>query len=185
MLLFRCEELKTADLARLQAFFEANPEYHLAVNGEPPKANEAQEAFDFLPPADWPFERKWLLAFLAEDGSMIGMASLLAGLFANGVWHIGLFIVATALHGTGAAEHLYRQLESWMRERGALWSRLGVVAGNGRAERFWEKMGYVEVRKRNGVAMGKRVSDLRVMVKALADGNLPQYLALVARDRPD
>jgi hypothetical protein len=72
-----------------------------------------------------------------------------------------------------------------MRERGALWSRLGVVAGNGRAERFWEKMGYVEVRKRNGVAMGKRVSDLRVMVKALADGNLPQYLALVARDRPD
>jgi GNAT superfamily N-acetyltransferase len=182
---FRCEELQAADLPALQAFFEANPEYHLAVNGEPPKANEAQEAFDFLPPADWPFERKWLLAFLAEDGSMIGMASLLAGLFARDVWHLALFIVATRLHGTGAAEELYRHLESWMRARGARWSRLGVVEGNRRAERFWEKTGYVEVRRRNGVEMGKRTNDLRVMVKALADGDLPEYLALVARDRPD
>jgi hypothetical protein len=41
------------------------------------------------------------------------------------------------LHGGGAAHDLYKQLESWMRTNGARWSRLGVVEGNRRAERFW------------------------------------------------
>ena len=43
-----------------------------------------------------------------------------------------------------------------------------AVAGNARAERFWEKMGYVEVRKRLAVPMGAKVNDLRVLVKPLA-----------------
>ena len=37
---------------------------------------------------------------------------------------------------------------------------------------------------RRAVAMGKRVNDLRVMVKPLAGGTLGEYLSLVPRDRP-
>jgi hypothetical protein len=44
---------------------------------------------------------------------------------------------------------------------------------------------FVEVRKRGGVEMGKLVNTLRVMAKPLAAGTLPEYLALVARDRPE
>ena len=33
--------------------------------------------------------------------------------------------------------------------------------------------------------MGRKVNTVRVMVKPLAGGTLPAYLALVARDRPD
>ena len=45
--------------------------------------------------------------------------------------------------------------------------------------------GYREVRLRRGVPYGKNVNDIRVMVKPLAGGSLADYLAAVARDRPE
>ena len=72
-----------------------------------------------------------------------------------------------------------------MRGNGALWLRLGVVEGNVRAERFWERSGYWDIRKRQRVEMGKRLNALHVMAKPLAAGSVAEYLALVARDRPE
>ena len=178
-------ELAASEAPLLQAFYEANPEYDLAVEGEPPAADAARSTFDARPPAGWPYERKWVLGFRTDDGDLVGMADLLSHLFVDGVWHIGLFIVATRLHGTGAARVLYDGLEAGMIERGARWSRLGVVIGNGRAERFWERLGYVDVRRRDGLVMGRRVNAIRVMVKPLADESVGRYLAEVARDRPE
>ena len=182
---FRAFELDAAQIPRLQQFYESNPEYHLTVGGAAPRPNEAREEFESLPPAEWPYEKRWMLGFMDDDGSMVGMASVISHLFAAGIWHIGLFVVATTLHGRGAAQILYGHLESWMRGNGARWVRLGVVEGNLRAERFWEKSGYLDVRKRHGVETGKRVNTLRVMAKPLANGSLSEYLAVVARDRPD
>ena len=67
---------------------------------------------------------------------------------------------------------------------GARWVRLGVVVGNHRAERFWERQGFTEVRRRDGLTMGQRVNELRVMVKPLDGGQIADYLAMVPRDRP-
>jgi ribosomal protein S18 acetylase RimI-like enzyme len=96
----------------------------------------------------------WVLGFRDDDDALVAMADLLSNLFVEGVWHIGLFIVATPLHGRGAAEHLYDGLEARMIERGAEWARSGVVAGNARAERFWERLGYREVRRRDAHSDG-------------------------------
>jgi len=177
-------ELDEGSAGILQAFYDANPEYNLAVCGEPPPADAAHETFGSLPPAGWPYERKWVLGFRTGDGDLVGVADLLSNLFVDGVWHVGLFIVATALHGTGAARVLYDGLEAWMVARGAQWARLGVVVGNARAERFWERLGYVDVRHREGIVMGRRVNAIRVMVKPLGGEGVERYLAWVARDRP-
>ena len=182
---FRAVEMAAADIPALQQFFEANPEYHLAITGAPPRPDEAQKEFDFAPPAGWPYEKRWLLKLIAEDGSIAGLADVIANLFVAGVWHVGLFMVATSLRGSGAARALYDALESWMRDGGARWLRLGVVLGNARAERFWETAGYTEVRKRAGVEMGAQVNTLRVMAKPLAQADWAAYLASVPRDRPD
>jgi len=181
----RATEMREADVPRLQAFLEANPEYDLAVNGRPPASNAAREEFDSRPPPDFRHDRRWLLQVDDETGTMVAIADVVANLLAPGVWHIGLLIVATRLYGTGAAHAIYAALEQWIRDGGAKWIRLGVVAGNARAERFWEKLGYVEVRKRAAVPMGERVNDVRVMMKPLAGGTVAEYLALVARDRPE
>jgi len=97
---------------------------------------------------------------------------------------VGLFIVATALHGSGTAASLYALLERWMVGQGAQWLRLGVVQGSVRAERFWQRCGYVQVRERGPVAMGRKSNLLRVMAKPLGGGTIAEYLALVERDRP-
>lgn len=182
---YRARELGADDIPRLQRFYEANPQYFLVVNGRPAQPREAEEEFDFQLPEGWSFEKHWMLAFERDDGELVGMADVVSGLFSRDVWHIGLFIVATELHGKGVAHELHAALERWMLDGGARWIRLGVVAGNSRAERFWERLGYVEVRRRLGLEMGDKVNDLRVMVKPLHGNGLAPYLERVARDRPE
>jgi RimJ/RimL family protein N-acetyltransferase len=181
----RARELGADDIPALQLFFETNPEYFIAITGDPPACNEAETEFHDEVPAGMSFKRRYLMGFVDDADTPIGMASVVSDLLATHVWHIGLFVIATSLHGTGIAKAIHQQLELWMHAHGAEWIRLGVVEGNARAERFWEKLGYREVRKRHGVGMGARMNTLRVMAKPLAGGTLDEYLARVARDRPE
>lgn len=181
----RAIELTSLDISRLQEFFDLNPEYFFMMNGEGPGPGEAHEEMHGELPAGWPYTKKWIIGFEANAGSLVGMANVVSDLLAPGVWHIGLFMVATTMHGSGEARDIYQQLEHWTCRKGARWLRLGVVIGNERAERFWERNGFVEVRTRDDVEMGKRINSLRVMSKALAGGSVAEYLLLVSRDRPE
>jgi len=182
---FRAIELGAEDTAELQRFFDESPEYFVVVTGRGPHASEAQDEIDRSLPEGWTFTKKWVMGFVDEADSMIGMADVVSDLLAQHVWHIGLFIVATRLHGAGIAQLLYGHLERWAHGQGAQWMRLGVVEENARAERFWQRCGFVEVRKRDGVQIDARTHTIRVMFKPLAGGSLQEYLALIARDRPD
>ena len=177
-------QLGADDIDLVQRFFERNPEYFLAVNGEGPGPDEAKNEFADLPPAGMPYRAMWLLGFFEDGGELIGVATIVGDFIRPHVWHIGLFIVASALHGSGVAHFLYRRLERWMIDQGARWLRLGVVQGNVKAERFWLRCGYVQVRERGPLTMGKKTNVLRVMAKPLAGGTIAEYLALVERDRP-
>jgi GNAT superfamily N-acetyltransferase len=153
----------------LQRFFDENPAYFIAVHGEPDAAGEAHEEIHGLPPAGWSFSKKWLVGYVDGAGSLVAVANVITDLLAPGVWHIGLFIVATSRHGSGDAQRLHDGLERWASGYGARWLRLGVVRGNGRAERFWESLGYTQVRTREGVAISKLTNTLRVMIKPCTD----------------
>ena len=182
---FRAIALTPADVPSLQAFFDVNPEYFLAVTGAPALPTEAHDEIVTPPPADFAWTDRWVMAFRDADDVTVAMANVTSDLPGPNVWHIGLFIVATRVFGTGVAAELHAALLDWARARGARWMRLGVVQGNARAERFWLREGYVETRVRDGIAMGARVNTVRVMVKPLDGGRIGDYLAVVARDRPD
>jgi GNAT superfamily N-acetyltransferase len=183
--------LRTLDLVGpaheklLQAFFEANPAYFLAVNGEPPGPDEAHNEIHEPPPAGWPFTKKWVIGYADESGELVAVANVITDLLAYGVWHIGLLILASARHGSGEAKVLHQGLQDWALANGASWLRLGVVQGNARAERFWASAGYVETRIRPAIQMGKLSNHVRVMVKPLAGGSVEEYLSLVPRDRSE
>ena len=179
-------ELTAEHEKALQRFFDANPAYFLAVHGEPAHPNEAHDEIHGELPAGWRFTRKWLIGYFdAERGELAAFANVVSDIIATHFWHIGLFLVATPQHGSGIAQLLYRSLESWAVSNGAHWLRLGVVKGNVRAERFWERLGYIETRTRTAVKMGRRTNTLRVMVKSVAGQPVEQYLSLVERDRPE
>jgi GNAT superfamily N-acetyltransferase len=178
-------EMSTGDVPLLQAFFDANPDYFRATSGEPAGPDEAHEEMHEPLPEGWPFTKQWRLGWRAADGALIAMANVTADLLAVGVWHIGLFIVATAQHGSGDAQKLYQDLERWAAANDAAWLRLGVVLGNTRAERFWERIGFQEVRRRHDIRMGLRDNTIRVMMKPLRGGTVAEYVQAVPRDRPD
>jgi GNAT superfamily N-acetyltransferase len=180
----RTLELGPSHEPLLQSFLEANPEYFIAVNGKPAGPDEARETIQDPLPAGWPFTKKWLIGYVDGAGELAAMANVVSDLLATGVWHIGLFIVASARHGNGEARILHQGLQDWASSHGAKWMRLGVVRGNARAERFWESLGYVQTRVREGIAMGTRINTVRVMVKPLDAGTIEDYLAVVSRDRP-
>ncbi|WP_428503210.1 N-acetyltransferase family protein [Roseateles sp.] len=186
-----CRELIAADIPAVQRFLDANPEYFWTVGDEAPRPDEAQQEFDELPPPELSYRRVRHFGIDAEgEAAMVGYGSLLEDMVAEGVCHLGLFIIATARHGQGDAARAYQGLEDWARRAGARWMRLGVVVGNQRGERFWERQGFVELRRREGVPAGRRINSLRVLLKPLAagqerDSEIQDYLARVARDRPE
>jgi GNAT superfamily N-acetyltransferase len=157
----------------------------MAVHGEPAAADEAHKEMQDQPPADWPFTKKWQIGYQDDNGSLAALAIVITDLLASGVWHIGLFLLATARHGSGDAQALHQGLQSWALANGAKWLRLGVVQGNTRAERFWESMGYLQTRTRTGMQMGQRSNTLRVMGKPLSGRSIQEYLSRVPRDRPE
>lgn len=181
----RVVRLGDAEAPLLQRFFNANPAYFLAVHGEPARPDEAHEEVHGALPADFSYGEKLVLGYQQPDAQLAAMATVVTELLAAHVWHIGLFIVASARHGNGDARRLHDGLERWAIEHGAQWLRLGVVQGNTRAERFWASCGYAEVRVREGMVMGQRTNTVRVMVKPLAAGSFDNYLAQVPRDRPE
>jgi GNAT superfamily N-acetyltransferase len=168
----------------LQRFFEANPAYFVAVQGEPAMPNEASEEIAGELPADLVYSRKWIVGYVATDGELAAMANLLSDIFVPSVWNLSTFIVATSRHGTGDGQALYHSLENWMVHNGARWLRLGVVKGYERAERFWLSRGFKQIRERSGYQIGRQVNVVRVMCKPLAGGTVAEYLSLVPRDRP-
>ncbi|WP_242174915.1 MULTISPECIES: GNAT family N-acetyltransferase [unclassified Pseudomonas] len=180
----RVKPLTLADEAELQYYFEQAPDYFIAVNGEPATPTEARDELRGDLPAGWSCSRMYWLGYRDADDQLVAVVNIAADLLATGVWHIGLLLVHTRWHGTGLARRLHAELETWAVSKGAQWLRLTVVVGNAKAERFWPKLGYVQVRTRDGITMGRQVNRVSIQVKALAGGRVNEYLASVERDRP-
>lgn len=175
-----------ADAPELQCFLERNPEYSRIVNGRDWLPDEARGELESLPPPDWPQGQTRNLALLdAASGAWRGYLNLVEDLLAPGVWHIGLFLIDQAQWGGGLAAQVHQALEALAQAQGARSLRLGVVVGNRRAERFWEGLGYQDVRRRQGIIYGLLRHDLRVLAKPLGGSDMAEHLALVERDRPD
>ncbi|MFT0476477.1 GNAT family N-acetyltransferase [Pseudomonas antarctica] len=180
----RVAPLTLADEAELQHFFEQAPDYFIAVNGEPATPTEAREELQGDLPPGWSCSRLYWLGYRDAAGQLVAVVNIAADLLAAGVWHIGLLLVHARLHGSGLARRLHAELEAWAVGKGAEWLRLTVVVGNAKAQRFWPKLGYVQVRTREGITMGRQVNTVSIQIKALAGGRIDEYLESVERDRP-
>ena len=176
-------ELGEPDIPAVQAFWEASPGYLLAVEGHPPRPHEGR---DFVCERELPAgircSREHVFAYRNAAGDIDGLGAMAVDLLAPGVWHLGLFVAAARLHGSGWAQQAYAATEDWAFAGGALWMRLGVALANRRGHAFWRRQGYREVKRREGVRIGDRTHTLVTMVKPLR-ADLADYLAAVARDR--
>ncbi|MGH6609779.1 MAG: GNAT family N-acetyltransferase [Burkholderiaceae bacterium] len=180
---FVVKQARREEMPELQIFSEANPEYWLLTHGHPPAADDAIRGFESNPPPDMRYsEHLQFLVRSVPTMKIVGQIDVATDLRATGVYHLGFFMTATNMHGTGFSQRLYRAYEQWAVERGARWLRLGVVQANARAEAFWRNLGYVEVRRQVDYVLGDLSHVLLVMVKPIAGETLRDYLEVVPRD---
>ena len=167
----------------MQRFFERNREYFLAVNGEAPGTDEARNEFADVPPAGMPYRAMSLLGFFDDGGELIGVATIVADFIQPHVWHVGLFIVASARTAAESPTRSTpaRALDGRSGRRGCAWASSRATQGG----RFWLRCGYVQVRERGPLTMGTKTIVLRVMAKPLAGGTIAEYLALVEAIVPE
>jgi ribosomal protein S18 acetylase RimI-like enzyme len=176
------------DRPALAAFCQKSPEYDLFLTGEMPQATAWVEDFlTDLPPTgfNWTTTHK-LIARSHQDPDIIAaVMDVTEDMIAPSVGHIGLFQVATALHGTGVAHALYQGLEDWLASRGMDVLRLGVLEGNPRGKAFWEHHGFQKTRERSGTAPTGKTHQSHVMYKPLKPLTLDAYRRRVPRDDPN
>lgn len=181
---FVAQPAQREDIADIQAFTESNPEYWLLTHGHPPAPDDAAASFDRQPPSDMGYSEQ--LSFLVRHSStreIVAQIDVAADLLAAGVYHLGFFMTAARMQGTGFAHRLYEAHERWAIDRGARWLRLGVVEANQRARAFWRRSGYVEVRRQHNYVLGDLSHVLITMVKPMQGETLHNYLEAVPRDR--
>lgn len=181
----QAHELPESGLDELQAWLDANPGYSMLINGRPPLPDEARTLFSSRPPPHLPSDRHVVAGVREAGGALAGVVIVDTDLVAPGAWHIALFHLAERLHGRGLAAPLHAALQAWAQAGGARWLRLSVIVGNRRAEAFWARQGYTELRQRHGIDTGARTHSARVMLKPLGPAGIADYLQLVPRDRPD
>lgn len=177
------DELCSLDAAELQSFFDRNSEYFLICHGEPPRPDEAATELKLKLPDGLTCNKQWFIGFREQGAGLVAVEHVIKNLFVEGVWHIGLLILDACRHGKGDAQSIYAATEHWAVTQGARWLRIGVVADNLRAQRFWNSQGFSKVCERQGVVMGVKKNTIATMIKALSGATIPQYLELVDRDR--
>ncbi|MFN9107380.1 MAG: GNAT family N-acetyltransferase [Betaproteobacteria bacterium] len=178
-------EVTEADIPAVASFYAESPEYLRMVEAREPGPEDVAEVLSAAPPPEFSYSDHYTRLLRDATGRIDGLAMVATDLPSAGVWHLGLFVVATRLHGSGFAQAAHAAYEQWARSSGAQWLRLGVVTQNERGIRFWQRQGYTEVRRRAGIQMGALTNSVILMIKPLADGTWDEYLQLVPRDRPE
>ncbi len=79
------------------------------------------------------------------DG-LVAIADALRNYPHDGIWWLGLLLVAPGSRGHGLGRRLYAAFESWATAQGATELRLCVQAQNTRAHEFWQRLGFVALR---------------------------------------
>lgn len=132
---------ETSEMEELQRVLESVPTYTHLVTGVPAGPADAQSVYSILPP-NKSYEDKFVFG-IHLDGQMIGCIDVIRGYPVPSTAHIGLLVIAQALHRRGLGRTamllLAQQIQAW---RSCNRLRLGVVRTNAQVLPFWEGLGF-------------------------------------------
>jgi ribosomal protein S18 acetylase RimI-like enzyme len=143
----RVAQLTLAHAPELQRLYERCTDYHFAHEGAPTRANAGEEELTSLPPGRTA-DDKFSFGIYAADGELIGYAELFRNYPADAEWWIGLLMLDPDARGRGLGSEIVCNASAWAAENGARSIMLAVLESDERAQRFWIRQGFEEVRRR-------------------------------------
>lgn len=160
-------QLGPADAERLQAVFCAAEDHFLALTGAGPGADAAEReiAGCMATPG-----RTVALATLLDTGEDVGAVAWWEGNPEAEVALLGTLIVAPAHRGSGLAREALEGLEMWLRGRGIVRMRAGVLRRYRPANLFLQALGFTELSIREHTKLGIAGAGTALYEKPLGGG---------------
>lgn len=163
---YGARRLYEADRRALQQLCQRSADYFRLTTGALPPPDAARRLLSAGPPDAAP-QQKRLLGLFSEAGDLVGVLDVVRDYPAGGTWHLGLLLLDPERRGQGVGQAFYEAFETWAAERGAYRIRIGVVAQNKEALRFWRRLGFAELERRPEVQMGRRSNTVVVLMRQI------------------
>ncbi len=157
-------ELKHA--ASLQRFFEQCNDFNLLVDGEDISPTSAQDIFQEAPPGR-SLDDKFMFGILDQSGAIVGILEGMVDYPDQGVWWIGLLMLAPGVRGQGLGRKVVESFAEYVRSKECKSIMLGVVDENPEAYAFWQRAGFEFVRQTEPQTFGKKTHTVNVMRRAV------------------
>lgn len=156
----------TEEADELQRLFERCDEYFELQEGAPAAPDAAAHDLADLPPGKLASD-KYALGLRNPAGELVGYVDLVRDYPGEGVWWLGLLLLAPELRNRGLGARIFDALADRAAREGARSIRLGVLEQNEAAARFWRRRGFQTLSKGTFTARSGRASAVTIMHLAL------------------
>ncbi len=130
------ETLSEGDVPAIASLFHECADYWHLVVGRAAGEEESASLLTERPPA-LALSNKFVFG-LRIGGRLVAIADAFRDYPHDGIWWLGLLLIAPESRGRGLGRRLYAAFESWAAAQGARELRLCVQAQNTRAHEFWQ-----------------------------------------------
>lgn len=128
------------------AFFEQCRAYFENMEGRSPTSAVAHEILNGLPPGKRGDEKE-VFGFFDKQGALIAFVDLVRDYPVEKEWIIGLFLIAPEHRRSGLSRSVHQFIETHIANNGGAVLRIAVLEINEPGRRFWEALGYYEVKR--------------------------------------
>lgn len=135
------DPLGEAEHDELRDLFMGCEDYVLMSEGRRPSSVQVEELLRDLPP-DRTVADKHVLGIRRKQGRLVGVVDVVRGYPVASEWYLGLLLLLPAERGRGLGERVYRAVEAWSRQQGAVAMWIAVFEQNRSGRLFWERMGF-------------------------------------------
>jgi ribosomal protein S18 acetylase RimI-like enzyme len=161
-------KLQAEHTAPLQRLFDKCADFVMLVEGEEVSPTAAQDIFQERP-AGRSLDDKFLYGLVERNGEVVGLLEGMRHYPDETVWWIGLLMLAPEVRGRGLGRKLVQNFCDYVYSVQGTAVMLGVVEENRAAYRFWQQVGFEQVRQTEPRSFGKKTQSVYVMWRALTD----------------
>ncbi|BCM89734.1 hypothetical protein IAD21_01581 [Abditibacteriota bacterium] len=160
-------KLTLDDAEILQKLYEQCHDYAVLEQGFPYAPTSALDEFGALPPGKT-LADKFLFGLFDEQGTIIGLIESIRYYPDDITWWLGLMLLAPQHRRKGLGTEFYKAFENWAANEGAHHIQLAALEENESGQRFWQSLGFREIRRTEPKPYGNKHHKLIVMQRTIA-----------------
>jgi len=159
-------QLTRQDSDRLQALFERCTDFFELTTGQPPNPTAAEAEFGDVPASKTP-EDLHVFGLCQRLDTLTGAMIAVQDYPAAATWWISTMLIDPADRSQGVGSAFYQGFERWLAAQGVTGIELCAIAPNLPGRRFWQRLGFAEIRQTPPRAYGQKTPTVHVYRRQL------------------